>query len=68
MNHTVDAITKIGHFIRVKDLNRRQFVSLLEERDGEHSDRGYPKIQTGLSALRFRDGSGWTRLLKHFGA
>lgn len=48
MNHAVDAITKIGRFVRVKDWNCRQFVSLLEERDGERSDRGYPKISSGI--------------------
>ncbi|XP_069003320.1 general transcription factor II-I repeat domain-containing protein 2B-like [Embiotoca jacksoni] len=40
MNHVIDVVTKIVNFIRAP-LNHRQFVSLLEEHETEHSDIGY---------------------------
>ncbi|XP_042337051.1 general transcription factor II-I repeat domain-containing protein 2B-like, partial [Plectropomus leopardus] len=40
MNHVIDVVTKIVNFIRARALNHRQFVTLLEEHDSEHSDIG----------------------------
>ena len=41
LNNVVDVVTKTINFIRVRALNHRQFVALLEEQDNEHVDIRY---------------------------
>ncbi|XP_039623539.1 general transcription factor II-I repeat domain-containing protein 2A-like [Polypterus senegalus] len=49
ISHVVDVVTKIVNFIRARALNHRQFVSLLEEPESEHSDIGYQTAVRWLS-------------------
>ena len=49
INHVVDVVTKIVNFIRARALNHRQFVSLLEEQESEHSDIRYHTAVRWLS-------------------
>ncbi|XP_069615958.1 general transcription factor II-I repeat domain-containing protein 2B-like [Ranitomeya imitator] len=49
ISHVVDVVTKIVNFIRARALNHRQFVSLLEEQESEHSDIGYHTAVRWLS-------------------
>lgn len=49
MNHVIDVVTKIVNFIGARALNHRQFVSLLEEHETEHSDIGYHTAVRWLS-------------------
>lgn len=41
INHVIDVVTIIVNFIRARALNHRQFITLLEEHESEHSDIGY---------------------------
>ncbi|KAM4521384.1 general transcription factor II-I repeat domain-containing protein 2A-like [Odontesthes bonariensis] len=41
MNHVVDVVTKVVHFIRARALNHRQLVALLEDSESGHGDVGY---------------------------
>ncbi|XP_077113087.1 general transcription factor II-I repeat domain-containing protein 2-like [Ranitomeya variabilis] len=49
ISHVVDVVTKIVNFIRARALNHRQFVSLLEEPESDHGDRGYHTAVRWLS-------------------
>lgn len=49
MNHAVDVVTKTVNFIRIRALNHRQFVSLLEESETEHRDIGFHTAVRWLS-------------------
>ncbi|XP_069584553.1 general transcription factor II-I repeat domain-containing protein 2B-like [Ranitomeya imitator] len=49
ISHVVDVVTKTVNFIRARALNHRQFVSLLEEQESEHSDIGYHTAVRWLS-------------------
>ena len=40
MKHVVDPVVKVVDFIRVRGLNHRQFITLLEDCDSDH--RGVP--------------------------
>ncbi|KAG2458422.1 GTD2A protein, partial [Polypterus senegalus] len=49
ISHVIDVVTKIINFIRAGALNNRQFVSLLEEHESEHSDIDYQTAVRWLS-------------------
>ncbi|XP_077426332.1 general transcription factor II-I repeat domain-containing protein 2-like [Vanacampus margaritifer] len=52
LNHVVDPVVKLVNFIRVRGLNHRQFVTLLEETDAGHQDLLYHSRVRWLSLGR----------------
>ena len=49
MKHVVDPVLKIVNFIRARGLNHRQFITLLEDCDSDHSDAPYHTAVRWLS-------------------
>nr|XP_039258495.1 general transcription factor II-I repeat domain-containing protein 2A-like [Styela clava] len=49
ISHVTDVVTKLVNFIRSRALNHRQFISLLEEQENEHTDIGYHTTVRWLS-------------------
>ena len=49
MSHVVDTVTKVVYFIRVKSLNHRQFVSLLDDTESGQADLLYHTNMRWLS-------------------
>ena len=47
--NVIDVVAKTVNFIRARALNHRQFVTLLEEHENEHSDIGYHTAVRWLS-------------------
>ena len=49
MKHVVDPVVKIVNFIRARGLNHRQFITLLEDCDSDHSGVPYHTAVRWLS-------------------
>ena len=49
MKHVVDPVVKIVNFIRARSLNHRQFITLLEDCDSDHSGVPYHTAVLWLS-------------------
>ncbi|XP_077968860.1 general transcription factor II-I repeat domain-containing protein 2A-like [Styela clava] len=49
ISHVTDVVTKLVNFVRSRALNHRQFISLLEEQENEHTDIGYHTTVRWLS-------------------
>ena len=49
MKHVVDPVVKVVNFIRVRGLNHRQFITLLEDCDSDHSGVPYHTAVRWLS-------------------
>ena len=49
MKHVVDPVLKIVNFIRARGLNHRQFITLLEDCDSDHSGVPYHTAVRWLS-------------------
>lgn len=41
LNHVTDPVVELVNFIRARGLNRRQFITFLEETDADHHDLLY---------------------------
>ena len=52
MKHVVDSVVKIANFIRAKGLNHRQFITLLEDCDSNHSGVPYHTTVRWLSVKK----------------